>query len=137
VLKTSNSLRARSSFCVQALIDILQLQLLICVHAEDCSPARLEPVQRVFATSAARSMARSQRRGLIEEKQLRVLPRCHYLPVSATKLESTGNPLYALESPNNLPIRIVQIAAVAHHGASLRYRMKLAKWIYSILLRHE
>jgi hypothetical protein len=65
---------------------------------------------------------------LVQEEQLGVRAGCHHLPVTAAKLQPTGDPSACLPVANDLPLGVVQNAAVSHQRAAGGHRHNFAEW---------
>ena len=90
-------------------------------------PGRLELQIVSMATLCAGSVSVGERGCLVQEEQFGVRAGCHHLPVTTAKLELTGDPSAHLPVADDLPLGVVQNAAVSHQRAAGGHNQNFAK----------
>ena len=73
----------------------------------------------------------------IEEEQLGIPAGRHDGAFSAFELKQADDPAFALKSMPNLPMIVVQTAAVSHERPTRRGGYQCAKWGYAVLSWHH
>jgi hypothetical protein len=81
-------------------------------------------------------MAGAERRGLIEEKQLRPTARTHNRPVPSAERQSTGDPTPDLPVAHDVALVVMQNAAIAHDQSATAQGKDIAARGDAVLQHH-
>src|SRR5262249_60501871 len=97
-----------------------------------------KPVVLLPAAESARPVPGRERRGLVEEEQLREPPRLkERMPVPAAELQPARDPALPGVPPPDAPACVVEAAAVPVDEAAAWVRDEVAERRHSILERHR
>src|SRR5579859_1583741 len=82
-------------------------------------------------------MAVRERGSFIQKEQFRPATRLHDGAVSSAKLQAAGDPPPHLPVADDVPLRVMNDAAIAHQRSSRRYGHDLPKRRHAILQWHR